>query len=299
MESERFKIEVKEGGKRLDVFLASSLGISRTRAKKLIESGFVTLSGSIPKPARRLKPGEVVEGVIPPPDPFDLKPQAIPIGIVYQDDDIAVINKPSGLVVHPAPGNPHTTLVNALLYHMSKLSSGYSQGRPGIVHRLDAETSGVMVVAKNDESHRRLSEMFKERRVKKLYRAIVWGKVEKPGSVDMPIGRHPVHRKKMAVLPQGRAALTFYRPLSFSEEMSYLEVEIKTGRTHQIRVHMSHLGHPVVGDRLYGRKADTAERLMLHAFSLSFEHPRTGELLTFEVEEPKDFKDFLRGKGLL
>ncbi len=297
VKSGAFTLEVEEDNLRIDVYLSSHLGISRSAAKRLIEGGFVTLSGSIPKPSKKVKRGDLIKGYIPPPEPIELKPQDLPIEIIYEDDDIAVIYKPSGIVVHPSPGHPKDTVVNALLYHLSSLSQ--DSLRPGIVHRLDGDTSGLMVVAKNDRAHKILADEFKERKVEKVYRAVVWGRIEGEGVLDFPIGRHPRDRKKMAVVNGGREAVTIYKPIKTSEDFSYIEVRIKTGRTHQIRVHMSHIGHPIVGDRIYGKKSDNTDRLMLHAFKLSFYHPRSGSYISFEREEPMDFRLFLKEKGLL
>ncbi len=298
-DARRFSLEVTEGGIRIDVFLSKELGISRSRAKRILEDGFVLLSGSIPKPSKKVKEGDKVFGVIPPPDTYSLEPEDIPIDVIYEDDDVAVVDKPAGLVVHPSPGHRSGTMVNALMARFSRISEvGDSPIRPGIVHRLDADTSGLMVVAKSMRAYSFLQDAFKGRRVKKIYRAVVWGRVDAPGELNLPIGRHPVNRKKMCVRMDGREAITLYRPIASTDELSYLEVEIKTGRTHQIRVHMSHVGHPVVGDRFYGRK-DGAERMYLHAHLLSFPHPDPEKgYLTFSRDVPLDFAMFLKERGL-
>lgn len=278
---------------RLDRFLARELpAYSRSRIQQLIRDKFVRLNDESPRSSDLLRPGDRVELVEPPVEKIETKPEAIPLEILFEDDDIIVINKPPGLVVHPGAGNREHTLVNALLHHCPNLSGIGGKERPGIVHRLDKDTSGCIVVAKNDAAHRNLSEQFAERSVEKVYLALVAGKMRKnSGTIEKNIGRHPVHRQRMSVNAKGRAAKTEYRVLSGSEKGSLMECRLHSGRTHQIRVHLQHLGHPVLGDKIYGAKfARNYPRQMLHAWKLSFRHPRTGELKRVEATMPEDFE---------
>jgi len=282
---------------RLDQFLARELPqFSRSRIQQLIRNSFVALNGSPARPREAIRAGDRIEINEPPPEKIDTAPEAIPLEIIYEDDDLIVINKQPGLVVHPGAGQPRGTLVNALLHHFPKLSGIGGKERPGIVHRLDKETSGCLVVAKADEAHRKLSEQFAERTVEKIYLALVAGKLRKSsGVIEEKIGRHPVHRKRMSVTARsGRPAKTEYRVLSSSDQMSLLECKLHSGRTHQVRVHLHHLGHPVLGDKVYGGKhAKPFPRQMLHAWKLGFEHPRTSEWKTFKAAPPEDFRDAL------
>jgi 23S rRNA pseudouridine1911/1915/1917 synthase len=277
--------------------------------KALIESRRVTLAdgATIEEPSRKVKTGERFIVDIPDPEPAEPAPQAIDLDILYEDSDLLVLNKPAGLVVHPAPGNPDRTLVNALLAHCGESLSGIGGvRRPGIVHRLDKDTSGVMVVAKNDESHRALARMFASHDLTRIYRALVWGgpKAQK-GTIEAAIGRHPVDRKRMTVRRSGgRPALTEYWVeqrfgLPHAPIASLLGARLGTGRTHQVRVHLAHLGCPVVGDPIYGRKSRNASqpaslrgfgRQALHAAILGFRHPRTGREMRFATELPQDFR---------
>ena len=314
-------------GHRLDRFLADALvHLSRSRVQVLIRDGHVRLNQRPAKPAESLRPADVVSWEEPPAKPTALVAEALELPILYEDDDLLVLDKPAGLVTHPAPGHEAGTLVNALLGHCATLSGIGGEQRPGIVHRLDKDTSGCLVVAKNDLAHRGLSEQFAKRTVQKIYLALVRG-VPRParGTVDQPIGRHPVHRKRMAVVPppRGRAARTDYRLLqtlvlreTVAEEsaitarpyipavtplttqkadgnkvISLLECHLHTGRTHQIRVHLKHLGYPILGDTLYGGPA-SAPRQMLHAWTLRFIHPRTGTKLEFRAPLPPDLLAF-------
>jgi 23S rRNA pseudouridine1911/1915/1917 synthase len=259
----------------------------------------------VPKKRDRPAPGDRVQVVIPPPEPSHLAPEAIPLTIVHQDDDLLVIDKPAGLVVHPAPGNPSGTLVNALLHAVGDLSGIGGVLRPGIVHRLDKDTSGLMVVAKHDEAHRTLSAELKARRIKRAYLTAAWGHLPKDEiGVDAPIGRHPTERKRMAVVPDGRAARTRFFRVERWRAADLVRAELETGRTHQIRVHLLHLGHPVVGDRTYAPErhkgfggpergwaaglARRTPRQFLHATELRFTHPRTGEAMRFDSPLPPD-----------
>jgi 23S rRNA pseudouridine1911/1915/1917 synthase len=307
-----FSIRVRpsDEGQRLDVLLASLLGdCTRTFVAGLIAAEHVRVDGRTKKPGYRVKSGENISGTVPAPVPVEFKPEPIPINIIYEDDYIVVLNKQPGLVVHPAPGHFSGTLVNGLLYHCPNLGGIGGELRPGIVHRLDKDTSGTLVVAKNDAAHTNLSRQFKSRKVKKDYLALVHGNMKPPtGSIKLPIGRHPVDRKRMStVSPRGRTAETEWKTIEQFQGLALLEVHLKTGRTHQIRVHCAAMHHPIVGDRVYGprkpektlvrgrRPSDqllqilkSIERQMLHAWRLSFRHPHTGKAVTFESRLPED-----------
>jgi 23S rRNA pseudouridine1911/1915/1917 synthase len=247
----------KDRGKRIDQFLSESdLHLSRSQAKHLIEQKIIFLNQKPVKPSARLKTGNLISGVLPQPAPLSLKPEPIPLVVLYEDPSIIVIDKPAGMVVHPAPGNPSGTLVNALLHRCKDLSGINGTLRPGIVHRLDKETSGVMVVAKNDEAYHQLTRQFKNRVVEKVYLTIVHGNVKQDeGLIDSAIGRHPDQRKKMSTkAKKGRASLTRWKVVERFDAFTLLEIHPKTGRTHQIRVHLSSIGHPILGDPLYGKK---------------------------------------------
>jgi 23S rRNA pseudouridine1911/1915/1917 synthase len=291
-----------EAGKRLDLWLSeNNLDMSRTYLKKLINNGQILVNGSKKKANYRLKPGDTVRLCIPEPKSISAKSEPIDISVIYEDEHLLIIDKPQGMVVHPAAGNRSGTLVNALLHYCGdKLSDISGVLRPGIVHRLDKDTSGVIVVAKTNLAHKFLVDKFKKRRIKKIYHAIVEGIVEeKQGKIDAPVGRHPVDRKKMQVnLLQGRDAVTHFKVIKrFSSNVSMLKINLETGRTHQIRVHMAFIGHPVLGDKIYGNKQISkslgADRLMLHASLIGFEHPVTGEYIEFESSLPDYFKSFL------
>jgi len=299
-------LEFKKEGEeeRLDKFLARVYpDLSRTYIKKLIKEGLVYVNGEeVKKPSRKLKEGERVILHVPEPEPLEVKPENIPIKVLYEDKDIAVVEKPCGLVVHPSPGYTSGTLVNALLYHIKDLSSIGGVERPGIVHRLDKETAGIMVIAKNDAAHRNLVKQFQERKTEKFYKVLVKGIVKKDyGIVDTPIARHPVDRKRFWVREEGKEALTEYWVLKRYEkfEVTLLKVKIHTGRTHQIRVHFASIGHPVLGDRTYGFKSSSVPREllslmgecnMLVAYHLGFFHPIEGKWMVFEIDEPETFK---------
>ena len=288
-------------GRRLDVQLSEETGISRSRAAALMEEGYCLLEG---KPCRKAgtKPPAGREVVLTVPAPRDAAPQAedIPLEILYEDGDLAVVVKPRGMVVHPAAGHSEGTLVNALLGSLDELSGIGGEKRPGIVHRLDKDTSGVMLVAKNDETQAELSRMLKDREIEKHYLALAEGIMkEKEGVIEAPIGRSKKDRKKMAVDPDGRPAVTEWKVLAEGRNCSLLDVHILTGRTHQIRVHMRSIQHPVCGDPLYGfEKGVKAPCLMLHARSLSFVHPRTKEKKTFQAPLPGDFLKGLKMNGI-
>ncbi|MGB9790677.1 MAG: RluA family pseudouridine synthase [Thermotoga caldifontis] len=294
------RVGKNEAGQRLDLFLLSRLPkiISRSFLQKLIKEGQIRVNGRIEKPSYRVKPNdEITLPDRPAPRQLEILPEPIELEILYEDQDIIVVNKPAGMIVHPIPSHTSGTLVNALLYHCKDLQGIGGELRPGIVHRLDKDTSGVMVVAKNDLAHRSLSQQFKNRDVFKMYLALVQGRPEKSeGEIQINVARHPTLRVKMTVAKEGRVALTHYRVLkSFGQLGSLVAAYPKTGRTHQIRVHMKYIGHPILGDRLYGR-ADPipVDRQMLHASILQFTHPRTGERMKFIAPLPEDFKAALR-----
>lgn len=284
---------------RLDIYISEKLGITRSAVKKLIDGGNVTLNGKAPKSSAAVKTGDVVHISIPDPVVPDLTPEDIPIRIVYEDDDIAVIDKPQGLTVHAGNGNLSGTLVNALLYRLKNLSSIGGVIRPGIVHRIDKDTSGLLVVAKNDAAHLSLSKQLQDKTCAREYYALCEGLFrDKRGTVDTFIGRHPTDRVKMAVVSEekGRRAVTHYEVVKlFSKGYSLVKFSLETGRTHQIRVHCVHLGHPIVGDPVYGYKKQkfNLNGQLLHAFRLSLDHPRTGERMTFESPLPDYFEKVL------
>ncbi len=301
MRSLRFSVSADEKGERLDRFVARITGMTRTQAQRLIASGAVCVDGSHRVKNYRLQAGECVEVEPPQPEAAEPLPQDIPVKILYQDAELAVVSKPAGLVVHPAAGHADGTLVNALLYAIDDLSGIGGVKRPGIVHRLDRDTSGLMVVAKSDISHLRLQAMVKERQLKRLYLALVHGiPATRLGTIEAPIGRDASNRKHMAVTAEhGRDAVTHFRVMRELAHSALLEVELVTGRTHQIRVHLSHIGHPVAGDREYGTKGELErdlglERQFLHSYRLSFPHPISGDELFFEDPLPHDLALALR-----
>ena len=300
MQRIREKVEAQDAGARLDQFLAGRTELTRSRVLQLIEQGCVRVDGAASgKAGLKLRAGQEVEMEVPSAKPAQVEAQDIPLSILYQDADIAVVDKPCGMVVHPAAGNEDGTLVNALLYHLDGLSGIGGEMRPGIVHRLDKDTSGLLIVAKNDMAHQGLAEQIQAHSFTREYRAIVYGNVkEDQGTVDQPIGRHPVERKKMAVLPQSpaaRRAVTHYVVEERLKGFTYLRLRLETGRTHQIRVHMAYLGHPVAGDPVYGPKKVLTflQGQCLHAGKIGFVHPRTGEYLEFTAPLPAYFSDFL------
>jgi len=288
----------ESAGVRLDRYLALQLSnFSRARLQALIREGFVTLNGKPPRPRDLVRTGDLVELTEPAIEKIEARPEQMGLEVIFEDDDLLVLNKPAGLVMHPGAGHQQHTLVNALLAHCTNLSGIGGQERPGIVHRLDKETSGCLVVAKNDNTHRDLSKQFAARTMQKIYLALVAGILRKnTGVIDKAIARHPVHRQRMSIARrQGRAAKTEYRVLREGAGMSLLECTLHSGRTHQIRVHLHHLAHPVLGDKLYGGKhAGTFSRQMLHAWKLSFHHPRTGERMMFEAPVPPDFAEAMQ-----
>ena len=304
------RVKLSDEDKRLDVLVASRLSdCTRTFAAGLIVAEHIQVDGQPKKPGYRVKSGQTISGVIPPPAPVKFKPEPIPIDILYEDDHIIVVNKQPGLVVHPAPGHFSGTLVNGLLYHCPDLGGIGGELRPGIVHRLDKDTSGTMIVAKNDAAHRNLSRQFKSRQIKKEYLALVHGILKTAtGSIKLPIGRHPVDRKRMStVSPKGRTAETVWRVKEEFQEFTLLSLDLKTGRTHQIRVHCAALRHPIVGDKVYRPRKlekiiateqkrsekildllESVNRQMLHAWRLSFTHPHSAKTMSLESPLPQD-----------
>ncbi|MBS3977685.1 MAG: RluA family pseudouridine synthase [Syntrophomonadaceae bacterium] len=279
-----------EAGARLDLFLAEKYpDLSRSRIQGIISDRLLTVNQKIEKPSYRIRSGDRIEFKMPEPTPLEAEPEQIPLEVLYEDQDLVVVNKPQGMVVHPAEGNYSGTLVNALLFHCRDLSGINGRLRPGIVHRIDKDTSGVLVVAKTDFAHQGLAEQIKRHSVARIYTALVRGNLaDERGTVDAPIGRHPVDRKRMAVVHGGRRAVTHYRVLKRFRGYDLIEARLETGRTHQIRVHMAYIGHPLVGDLRYG-PADNKLGLQgqaLHATTLGFVHPRTGDYIEFSVSLP-------------
>ncbi len=269
---------------------------SRTLVQKIIKGDAILVNGNAIKANYVVKVGDLIQITEVPILEMDLKPEAIPLDIVYEDDDVLVVNKPQGMVVHPAPGNYEHTLVNALLYHINQLSEGSHPLRPGIVHRIDKDTSGLLMVAKNDESHRILADELKAKVTKREYIALVSGILKNPsGTIDAPIGRDTRDRKKMAIIAGGKSAVTHFTVLEHFANATLIRCILETGRTHQIRVHLAYIGHPVIGDPIYGKKADIDENgQFLHAGVLGFTHPRSGIFMEFKAELPAYFQSTLQ-----
>lgn len=303
-------VEEKDQGKRIDRFLSEVISnLSRSQANKLIKSKAIFLNEKPTKPSAHLRAGDIISGSIPGVEPISLKPEPIPINILYEDSSIIIVNKPPGMVAHPAYGHSSGTLVNALLYYCKDLKGINGVIRPGIVHRLDKGTSGVMVVAKDDKSYHNLAKQFKERIVEKVYLTIVYGNFNQDeGVINSKIGRHPKERKRMSTkTKKGRSAVTFWKIVERFDNFTLLETRPRTGRTHQIRVHLATTGHPIVGDPLYGRKGKLGSiqdplvreclkrmnRPALHAQKLSFNHPITGEKMEFVAPIPEDMKELI------
>lgn len=293
MDLYKFIVE-EEAGERLDVYIADQIeALSRSYISKLIKKGLVLVNGEIKKPKYIVKTGDLIQVNIPEIKGLEPVPQDIPLNIIYEDEDIIVVNKPKGMVVHPAPGSPNNTLVNALLNYTDKLSDINGKIRPGIVHRLDKDTSGVLVVAKNNEAHMDIAKQLKERTVKRIYIALahgIFGKDE--GIIDAPIGRNPRNRLKMAVTNiNSKEAITKYKVLERFDKYTLVELSLYTGRTHQIRVHLSYINHPVVGDSLYTNRKNEfgIKSQMLHAQKIGFKIPSTGEYMEFEAEPLEEF----------
>jgi 23S rRNA pseudouridine1911/1915/1917 synthase len=284
---------------RLDRYVCQRLPeLSRSRVQKLIADGHITVNGRPAKPGLRLNTGDSIEVTVPPIPPSHLEPEAMPLNILYEDDDLIVVDKPAGLTVHPAPGHPGHTLVNALLSHLPHLADSGDALRPGIVHRLDKDTSGVMLVAKNSQAQADLSAQFKSHTVSKSYIVLVRGHLTpENGIIEADIGRDPSHRQRMAVVSKGREARTEYQVIRYIRDYTLLEVRPRTGRTHQIRVHLAAIGFPVVGDKIYGVKSPFLGRQFLHASRLGFRLPATGEYVEFKSELPEDLKQALEDIG--
>ncbi len=296
----RLTLTADRPGERADALLARLVpDLTRSAAQKLLERGAVTLNGGLARKNDRPAPGDVLEVVLPDPEPIDLVPQDIPLDVVYEDGDVIVVNKPVGLVVHPAPGHPDGTLVNALLYHCGTSLSGINgELRPGIVHRIDRDTSGLIIAAKNDRAHLALAAQLQDHSLARTYEAVAVGGLRKDsGTVDAPIGRHPVDRKKMAVdRKNGREAVTHWTVLARYPRYTHVECRLETGRTHQIRVHLASIGHPLLGDTVYGAKKPVPGLAgqCLHARRLRFVHPSTGEPVELECPLPDWFQEVLR-----
>ena len=297
--SEHIEITAEESGERIDALLARLVPeLTRSAAQRLLEEGLVTLGGVPVKKNRRTEPGEVYAALLPEPELPEPEPQDIPLDIVYEDADVVVVNKPRGMVVHPAPGHPDGTLVNALLWHCGESLSGVGgERRPGIVHRIDKDTSGLIIAAKNDYAHLALSAQLADRSLSRVYEAVARGEFrEEAGTVDAPIGRHPTERKRMAVTERGsRPAVTHWEVLARYRGWTHIRCRLETGRTHQIRVHMAYIGHPLLGDMVYGAKKPERglEGQCLHARELKFLHPRTGEAIHLSTELPEYFQQVL------
>lgn len=299
MERRTLTVPAEAAGTRLDVFLKDGLSVTRAQCQKWLQDGRVSVNGRPAEKQARLRAGDTVEVSVPDPVSYDVRPEDIPLEIVYEDDDLLVVNKPKGMVVHPAAGHYTGTLVNALLWHCGDSLSGINGVlRPGIVHRIDKDTSGLLMVAKNDFAHRGLAEQIAEHSFTRVYETVVCGHLrEAAGTVDQPIGRHPVDRQRMAVTPRGsKRAVTHYQVLESLPGYDHVRVTLETGRTHQIRVHMAYLGHPVAGDTVYGARGGLPglQGQCLHARQIGFTHPRTGERLEFQSDLPPYFKEFLK-----
>ena len=297
---EKVVVEENTQKKRIDSYIVDkNINLSRTAIKRLLDEGKILVNGKKQKPSYKPEVGDIITIEIPEPEEVELKPQDIPIDVIYEDKDIIVVNKPKGMVVHPANGNPDGTLVNAILAKCKDSLSGIGgEIRPGIVHRLDKDTSGLLIIAKNDQAHINMSKQIQDRKVIKKYIALVKGVIgENTATIDMPIARSTKDRKKMAVDPKGKEAITHYKVLQRYDKYTLLEIKIDTGRTHQIRVHMSYIGHPVVGDMQYsnGKNEFGIEGQMLHSKYLEFDHPITGKRLKLEAPLPEYFEQVLKG----
>lgn len=294
-------------GERLDIYLALKLPtLSRSQIKRLLDEGQISNpNGQSVKRGQKLKGGEIFDIFIPEPRPIEARPQEIPLKVLYEDSSIIVIDKISGMVVHPAPGHFEDTLVNALLYHCNDLSGIGGRLRPGIVHRLDKDTSGIILVTKTDKAHNKMACQFKKHTIIRKYKALVYGSLKSEGTISLPLGRHSGDRKKIAVVKEGRKAITHWKVLNYSEGITFLELTLETGRTHQIRVHLSTNGHPIIGDQQYGSKkrsveipspvvrdrVKTLKSQALHAYLLGFKHPESGEYLEFISPLPDEMDE--------
>ena len=289
----------EDAGQRIDAWLAAQMeDLTRSAAQRLLEEGSVTVSGKLLAKNYRLTGTETVEVALPDPVAVNVAAQDIPLDVAYEDGDVIVVNKPKGLVVHPAPGHPDGTLVNALLHHCGDSLSGVGgELRPGIVHRIDRDTSGLIIAAKNDFAHQALAAQLQDHSLARTYECIVMGNLRQDsGTVDAPIGRHPVDRKKMAVVANGRHAVTHWEVIARYPGFTHVRCRLETGRTHQIRVHMPHIGHPILGDTVYGAKKPVPglQGQCLHAVGLRFVHPRTGEVVEVGCGLPEEFQNQLR-----
>ncbi|GHN52575.1 RluA family pseudouridine synthase [Lactobacillus delbrueckii] len=288
-----YELIAEESGQRLDKYLAGEMtDLSRSRIKELVQAGEVLVNGKKSKVSYKVQKGDLIQVTVLPLEPLKLEAENIPLDIVYEDEDIIVVNKPQGMVVHPAAGHPSHTLVNALLYHTRDLADSPEGFRPGIVHRIDKDTSGLLMVAKNAAARESLEKQLAAKSNKRQYLAIVHGNfAEEEGTIDAPIGRNPKDRKQMAVVEKGKSAVTHFKVLEQYQGYSLVECQLETGRTHQIRVHMAYIGHPLAGDPLYGpRKTLPGHGQFLHAKTLGFEQPSTGEWLEFSVQPPEIFQ---------
>lgn len=288
-----YELTVEASGQRLDKYLAEEMAdLSRSRIKELVQAGEVLVNGKKSKVSYKVQKGDLIQVTVLPLEPLALEAENIPLDIVYEDEDVIVVNKPQGMVVHPAAGHPSHTLVNALLYHTRDLADSPEGFRPGIVHRIDKDTSGLLMVAKNAAARESLEKQLAAKSNKRQYLAIVHGNfAEEEGTIDAPIGRNPKDRKQMAVVEKGKSAVTHFKVLEQYQGYSLVECQLETGRTHQIRVHMAYIGHPLAGDPLYGpRKTLAGHGQFLHAKTLGFEQPSTGEWLEFSVQPPEIFQ---------
>ena len=293
---EEFEFQIEQKSGRVDKYLTTELDtMSRSKVQNLIADGYVFVNGETIKANYKLETGDKVEVFVPEPEAVDVEAEDISLDIIYEDKDIVLINKAQGMVVHPGAGNPNGTLVNALLFHIKDLSGINGEIRPGIVHRLDKDTSGILMVAKNDEAHVNLSEQLQNRTVKRKYWALVHGVLpHEHGTINAPIGRDPKDRQKFTVIKGGKEAISHFRVLERIQKFSLMEVSLETGRTHQIRVHLNYIDHPVAGDKIYGpKKSLEGNGQFLHARMLEFTHPRTGETMSFEAELPALFEETL------
>lgn len=294
--SEQYKVEEQDQSKRIDKLLSEVLDdVSRSQVQGWLKDDIVKVNGQGVKSNYKVQEGDAITWEVPEPEPMELKAENIDLDIIYEDSDVVVVNKPAGMVVHPAAGHGSGTLVNALLYHCDDLSGINGVERPGIVHRIDKDTSGLLMVAKNDQAHLSLVEQLQNKTVERRYEAIVHGMItHEYGTIDAPIGRDPKDRQRMAVVEDGRDAVTHFQVIKHYEDFTHVECKLETGRTHQIRVHMRYINHPLAGDPKYGpRKTLDMEGQALHARTLGFEHPRTGEWKSFEIQPPVSFKEML------
>lgn len=294
--TKKYELTVENEKGRLDKYLADKIDdLSRTRVKELIDDGLILVNQKVEKASYKVKDGDAIEVTVPAVKPLDVIPENIPLDIIYDDNDVIVVNKPQGMVVHPAAGHPDHTLVNALLYHTKDLASSPEGFRPGIVHRIDKDTSGLLMIAKNSQARESLEDQLAHKTNKRLYLAIVHGNfAEEEGTIDAPIARNPHDRKKMGVVAGGKHAVTHFKVIEQFKGYSLIQCKLETGRTHQIRVHLSYIGHPVAGDPLYGsRKTLKGNGQFLHAQVLGFKHPKTGKWLEFKVDPPKIFQETL------